>query len=96
MRVRFIPIIYPHKILTQPDDQYFDPLTRHQVAVKKLKYNGKLRPMVTVYDIIGGEIQAITIYPTTDQEINNRVKNGRWIKYKQSLKIFKDKIYEKN
>lgn len=43
-----------------------------------------LRPIVVVYDIIGAEIQVITIYSTSDQEIDNRLKSGRWIKDEKS------------
>lgn len=35
--------------------------------------------MVIVYDIIEDEIQIITVYSTSNQEISNRLKNGRWI-----------------
>lgn len=77
---RKIPQNYPCKILTRPESKYFDNLTDHLIVVRKLKYNGKLRPMVVAYDIIGDEIQIITIYPITNQEINNRVQKKRWIK----------------
>ena len=81
---RLIPQAYPRKIFTQADHKYFDPLTNHYIAVKKLKYNKKLRPMVIAYDIINVEIQVITVYPTTEQEIKNRVQNKRWIEYEES------------
>ncbi|MBI3443312.1 hypothetical protein HY008_01445 [Candidatus Woesebacteria bacterium] len=42
------------------------------------------RPMVVAYDTINSEIQAITVYPTTTQEIKSRLKNGRWIKNEEN------------
>lgn len=81
---RLIPRTYPRKILSQTNQKYFDPLTNHYIAVKKLKYNEKLRPMVVAYDIINTEIQVITVYPTTEQEIKNRIQNRRWIEYEKS------------
>lgn len=81
---RLIPRTYPGKILSQPNHKYFDPLTNHYVAVRKLKYNNKLRSMVIAYDIINVEIQVITVYPTTEQEIKNRVQSRRWIEYEES------------
>ena len=77
---RAIPQDYLKKILSNPDSRYFDPLTNHSIAIKSLKYYGKIRPMVVAYDIIRSEIQVITVYPTNNQEILNRIKSGRWIK----------------
>lgn len=84
LKVRKIPKNYPRKVLSQPDNYYFDTSTNHMIAVKKLKYIEKLRPMVVAYDIIGEEIEVVTIYPTDGQEIANRIKNKRWIKYEKS------------
>lgn len=84
LKQRLISQTYPRKILTQADNEYYDPLTNHHIAIKKLAYNKKLRPMVIAYDIIGEEIQVITVYPTTKQEIKNRVQKRRWIEYEQS------------
>lgn len=80
LKGRLIPSNYPNKIISQPDYQYFDTATHHLIVVKKLKYVGKLRSMVVVYDIIGEAIEVVTIYPTDEQEIKNRIKNKRWIK----------------
>ncbi len=77
---REIPLNYPSKVVTKPEQKCFDNLTGHQIAIKKLTYNEKIRPMVVAYDIIGDEIQVITVHPTTDQEINNKLKRKRWIK----------------
>ncbi len=40
--------------------------------------------MVAVYDIIEGEKEVITIYPSSAQEIKNRVDSGRWRKYEKN------------
>ncbi len=80
LRERKIPQNYPSKILSQPDRQYIDTVTNHSIAVKKLAYNRKVRPMVVVYDIIESEMQVITIHPITDQEIANKLERRRWIK----------------
>ena len=84
LKQREIPPDYPSQIFSQPDNQYLDTLSNHQIAVKKLKYNGKLRPMAIAYDIIKYEIQIITVYPVTDQEISNRIKRRRWIRYEKN------------
>lgn len=77
---RKIPQDYPNKIFTKPEFRYFDTLTDHLIAVKKLEYSKKVRLMVVAYDIISDEIQVITVHPITNQEINNRVRRKRWIK----------------
>lgn len=80
LKERLIPQIYIKKILSDPDSQFYDNVTGHLVAVKTLFYNEKLRPMAVIYGIIGSGLRVITIYPTTDSEINNRIKSKRWIK----------------
>ena len=42
---RGIPQSYPKVVVNNPDAGYFDTLTNHLIAVKKMEYNGKLRPM---------------------------------------------------
>lgn len=81
---RLIPEDYPKKIILNPEEKYFDTATYHKIAVKKLEYNGKLRPMALAYDIIEQVIEVVTIYPTNKQEIENRIKNRRWIKYEKN------------
>ena len=76
---RNIPPDYPKRVIIKPDTKYFDILTNHSVAVKRMQYNGKLRPMAVSYDLIGGIIQVITIHPISEQEIENKLKRGRWI-----------------
>ena len=78
LKQRKIPQSYPKKVITNPFSIYRDNLTNHLIAIKELAYYGKVRPMAVAYDIIFKEIQIITIYPITNKEINNKVKNKRW------------------
>lgn len=80
LKERNIPQDYPSKIVSDPDDKYFDTATSHQIAVKKLEYNEKTRSMAVAYDIIGEDLQIITIHPTTEQEIRNKLERKRWVK----------------
>lgn len=84
LKQRFIPRSYPKQIVSEAEFCFFDPLTKHQIAIKVLKYAGKYRPMVVAYDIMDAEIQIITVYPTDEQEIKNRVLSRRWVKYEKS------------
>ena len=81
---RLIPRDYPKKIILNPEEKYFDTATNHKIAVKRLEYSGKLRPMALAYDIIGLEIQVITIHPVSKHEIENKLNRGRWIKNEES------------
>lgn len=39
--------------------------------------------MIVAYDIIGEETQIITIHPISEQEIQNKLVRGRWVKYEK-------------
>ena len=84
LKERLIPESYPGKIISKPDAKYFDTATNHQVAIKELAYNGKLRPMVVAYDIIEKDLQVITVHPASNQEIKNKVLRGRWVRYEKN------------
>lgn len=84
LKQREIPQDYPSKILSKPTNKYFDNETGHFIAIRSLKYYGKTRPMVVVYDTIDSEIQAVTVYPSNNQEIKNRLSSGRWAKYEKN------------
>lgn len=86
LKEREIPQSYTTKILSKPDEKFIDTQTNHRIAVKRLAYNGRTRPMVVAYDIIGKEIQVITIHPSSSQEIKNKISKGRWIKNEKSKK----------
>lgn len=80
LKERIISSYYPKEILSKPDGEYFDNVTGYLVTVKELEYNQKIRPMVLVHDIINDTVEIITIYPTSKQEIRNRLKSKRWSK----------------
>lgn len=84
LKERKIPRNYPNKIIAKPDMQFIDMLTNYKIAVRNLKYNFKVRPMVLVYDIIASGIQVITIHPISSKEIDNKVKRGRWKSYEKN------------
>lgn len=83
LKQRGISQDYPRLVLERREEKYFDTATNHYIAVRKLEYNGKVRPMAVSYDIINKVIQVITIHPITDQEIKNKLKRNRWQKYEK-------------
>lgn len=80
LQQRLIPQDYPRKIISDSEEEYFDTYSHRHIAIKTLEYSGKPRPMVVAYDIMGETIEAVTIHPADEQEINNKIQKGRWIK----------------
>lgn len=71
LKERQIPLRYIRKILNKPEGKYIDAETLHFIAVKKLQYNKKLRPIIIAYDIIGLSTEIITVHPISEKEIQN-------------------------
>lgn len=84
LKQRQIPLDYPRKILDKPDQRYLDTPKGRHIAIRRLKYKNKMRPMMVAYDIIGQDLEIITIHPENSKQIENRIKSGRWIKYEKS------------
>jgi hypothetical protein len=80
LKIRKTPNSYPKIIYEDPDQSFFDNLEKTNIAIKKLKYNNKLRNMMIAFDVINGNIEIITIHPITDERILNRLISGRWRK----------------
>jgi uncharacterized protein (DUF4213/DUF364 family) len=80
LKERKIPHYYPRKIIQNPRFNFFDSSTNHHIAISKLKYAEKIRNLAISYDIINNTIEVITIHPVSDNEIENKVKNKRWLK----------------
>jgi hypothetical protein len=77
---RKIPKDYPKIIYQKSKQHYFDNETKHYVAVSKLRYAQKVRSMAAAYDIIGPDIEIITIFPISETELTNKINSERWIK----------------
>ena len=80
LKERKIPKEYPREIINSAEHIYFDAITNHNIAIKKLIYAGKIRNMVVAYDIIENNKEIVTIYPIAESELKNKVKAGRWKK----------------
>lgn len=78
LKERKIPNDYPKKVYRQYEQKFFDTATSHNIAISKLEYAEKLRNMAISYDIIGENIEILTIFPISDREIENKIKSERW------------------
>jgi len=79
IKERNFPEDYPRKIYAKTKQHFQDVETGHHIAIARLKYAKKLRSLVISYDIIGSNIEIITIHPISIQEIKKRIRTGRWI-----------------
>lgn len=78
LKLRKIPFDYSKMIYSSPEQSYYDVIEGNHIAIKKLKYNSRLRNMLIAYEVIDSEIRIITIHPITDDKINSRLVSGRW------------------
>ena len=85
LKIRKIPENYPELIYNTPDQTFYDSLEDNFIAVKKLKYNTKLRNMMIAFEKEGKIINILTIHPITDEKIRNRMLNKRWIKNEEVI-----------
>ena len=79
IKLRNFPENYPRLIFLEPDFKLVNSVTKHGIAIKKLFYNKKERYLMIAYDKINEIIKIITIHPISIEEINSRLKRGRWI-----------------
>ena len=75
-----IPYTLPAKICRLSKEHYFDKYTFKNVAVARVKFKGRLREMVVVYEKLGGSIKLITVHPLKTSQKANRIQSGRWQK----------------
>lgn len=80
LKVRKIPREYPELIYNNAEQRYYDVLEKTVIAIKKLKYNNKIRNMMIAYDEKNNKVEIITIHPISEEKIVNRIIRGRWIK----------------
>ncbi len=84
LKERKVPNNYPKKIYENAKLRFRDTLTSHNIAISRLEYGKKLRNLVISYDIMGSNIEIITIHPISDSDIKIRIKTKRWIKHETS------------
>lgn len=81
LKIRKIPYEYPKRIYDNPDHTFYDQTEGNHIAIKKLKYNKKVRNMMIAYEMKNSTVEIITIHPITDDKIINRTLSGRWTKH---------------
>lgn len=80
LKMREIPDSYPRTIYENFEQKFYDTIEERYIAVKKLEYNGKIRPMMIAYEEKEGIVEIVTIHPITEEKVINREMGGRWMK----------------
>ena len=80
LKMREIPDSYPRTIYENAEQKFYDTIEERYIAVKKLEYNGKIRPMMIAYEEKEGTVEIVTIHPITEEKVINREMRGRWMK----------------
>lgn len=78
LKVRGISHQLPKKIFKEAKEHYYDNLSKHYLAVHKLRFNKKLREVVIAYDKKDEIIEIITIHPLKIYQKITRISSGRW------------------
>ena len=70
------------KIYYRPEHKFFDndPDNMSNISVRRLQYGGSLRLILLAFAYDRGNKRVIikTIHPITSDQMNNRIKVGRW------------------
>ena len=67
-------------ILQCPDRVFADTATGYGIAAANVPDRGSNRLMMVAYDELEAEIVAITIHPLEERDIENKQRNGRWVR----------------
>jgi len=79
LRLRKIPKSLAKKVYREKEAEFYDTIRHHYLALNRQELFGKIRLVVVVFDKFEDRIELITLYPTDEQEVDNRIKAGRWV-----------------
>ena len=69
------------RVYHEAREYYLDSFTGYKVAIAHVEWKGKVRWMALSYEQIGDDVTLVTIHPCRRNQIENRVKLGRWVHY---------------
>ena len=73
LTVRNFPEYYPKEIYLESEQNFFDVIEQRKIAIKRLKYKGRVRNIMVAYDEFGDIVEIVTIHPISDEKIVNRI-----------------------
>jgi hypothetical protein len=81
LKIRGIPYELPAEIYRLATEKYFDKAVGRNIAIKSVRYKGKRREMMVVYEKLKNQVVIVTIHPLKKNQKDNRIQTGRWMKY---------------
>ena len=83
LKTRDIPYDLPRRVFELAQERYYDNLSKHSIAIHQIKFGGKIREMVLVYDKKRNSVEIITMHPIKLYQKYSRIHSGRWVRYEQ-------------
>lgn len=78
LKLRKIPKSLARKVYLNKEIELYDSLKNHYICLSNQKLFGKMRLLVVAFDRFEDRIELITLYPTNETKVENKVKSGRW------------------
>lgn len=78
LKLRKIPKNLARKVYQDREFTLYDTVKNHYIALSKQRLFAKMRLLVVAFDKSIDHVELITLYPTTDREVTNKINSGRW------------------
>ena len=78
LQMRDIPEYMPRLVYEKAAKRFLDTGTGHTIAVSRVAFLGKRRDVAVSYREDHGKVLLVTIHPLKQNQIDNRLKTGRW------------------
>jgi hypothetical protein len=77
--LRHIARALPERIIREAQRSFTDTATGYQIAVATVVYRGADHLMMVAFEETESEIIAVSIHPLNGQDVERKVRNGRWM-----------------
>lgn len=78
MQARAIPEQMPGQIYLESTQRYYNHHSLRRIAVMEVHYRQRRTLMMIAYDQTSDQAEIITIHPITRDQIQERLRAGRW------------------
>lgn len=69
LALRSIPVDYPRAIYAEPDELYWDSIEGRSVAIRRLPFRSRIRPLMIAFDESSDAVSIVTIPPIAENQI---------------------------
>lgn len=87
MQQRDISESVPGRIYRESTQRFYNHHSLRQIAVSEVFYRQRKVLMMIAYDQMPDEVEIITIHPITREQIQDRLRSGRWTHEQTSSKL---------